>query len=89
MPRAGPSRSQRSQREPQPSQRVRGRRADTGDDDDSEHGVQEMDPDNDMDVDATQAGGADANDVSLTCPYCIPSLIHSFPTSTLTKRRVI
>ncbi|KAH0836380.1 MAGE-domain-containing protein [Lanmaoa asiatica] len=57
MPRAGPSRSQRSQRDPQPSQyrsqRVRGRRADTEDDDDSEDNVP---------VDATQGGGADVDD---------------------------
>ncbi|KAG8215919.1 MAGE-domain-containing protein [Butyriboletus roseoflavus] len=61
MPRAGPSRTQ-----PQPSQyhsqRVRGRRANTNDGDDNEHDAPEMDPDDDMNADATQARGADADD---------------------------
>jgi len=65
MPRAGPSRTQR-EREAQPSQyrsqRGRARRVDSEDDDDSEDSGPNMDPDDDMNVGATQQSRKDGVD---------------------------
>ncbi|KAG9316784.1 MAGE-domain-containing protein [Chiua virens] len=66
MPRAGPSRSQPSQRESQPSQyrsqRQRRRRADSENDDNDDGDGLELDLDEDMDVDPSQARGANDQD---------------------------
>lgn len=68
--RAGPSRSQRSQRDPQSSQHrsQHGRRADSEDEEGSDDGAPEMDLDEEVDPEPTQGrrGDGDGADVSLT-----------------------
>lgn len=87
--RAGPSRSQRSQREPQPSQyrsqRARERQVDTEDDDSSDDNGVEMEADDDMQVE--HARGAEGDDVSPT-RFSFHPFAHTHA-STLTRKRAI
>lgn len=81
MPRAGPSRPQR-EREAQPSQyrsqRGQARRADSEDDDDSEGSGPNLDPDDDMNVEATQQSRKDGgDDVSLIRSW-LRTLAHTY-----------